>query len=175
MPAISESIEHTKTTTPESLEIREISKRINQELKDAKVPNISCSYRDSSFLLSHLVLDKPILIFRYSYDHCQACIESEIEHITEMFKNDKNDKDQIVTLCTYPVERDFIIFKKTNHIDWPIYRIEMQAFKWSPDNLTTPYYFVLHPDMKADHFFIPSMEEPLLTKKYLQKAKTLLQ
>jgi hypothetical protein len=145
---------------------------IGNVMAGLKAPNIKVSrYRDADTLLSGTVKSGPILIFRYADINCNTCYESAIDELKTIF----GDLIQHVSiLCSYYAEKDFHVFKKINQIKFPIYRIESDAFDWAVEGYNTPYYFVLHPDMKISNVYIPSRSFPKMNKAYLESIKRLL-
>jgi len=121
--------------------------------------------------LSDLVCKKPLLIYRYADVNCNTCYEAEIKVLQQEF----SDYPQLIAiLCSYKIDQEFIVFKKINQIQLPLYRISSDAFNWTVEDYGNPYYFVLHPDMKISHVYVPNKSYPELNKQYLEGVKRFL-
>ena len=155
----------------EMLEHQENLLSINFEMEygmlGVKAPDVLCD--DTK--LSQLVSKSPILIYRYADINCNTCYEAQIEIIQKEFKD---EYEKVAILCSYQEERHFSIFKKMNHIEAPIYRIDYDAFTWAVQDYENPYYFVLYPDMSISNVFMPDRTLPKLTQIYLKGIKQLL-
>lgn len=144
---------------------------LNNKLKGQIAPDIYCAYRNGTILLSELVKNGPILIYRYSDINCSSCVDSELYNLNYFFKLLKN---RVILLCSYEYESALNDFKQQNRLSYPVYNIKFKIFPWEEDLHDRPYYFVLHPDMRVSDFYIPEITYPKETKKYLTELKHLL-
>jgi len=137
----------------------------NNKYEGKLIDNFICETSDNSTLqLSKIVLDKPILFFRYSYSNCNTCYEEEINLLNEVFKNNIGNA---IIISSYDIKRDYLKFLNFIKSDIPIYRILNDSnLKIETNN---PYYFLLHEDLKMTHFFIPDKKYPEKSKEYLEK------
>ena len=161
----------------EKLELKlafiKLNKEINEQLADISIQNIIIEDSLSKqHFLSDLINWKPVLIYRYSELNCNTCYETEIDLLHKLFAE---NKQRMIILCSYKMKQYFLMFKRMNKILLPIYRIPQNSFSWEMEDYGSPYYFVLHPDMKISHIFVTDKEYPELNKQYLESVKRLLQ
>ena len=123
------------------------------------------------FILSDLVSRSPALIFRYSEINCSSCYKTELLSLHNYFFKEER---KIAILSSYREKNKFIMFKKTNRIELPFYRIPQDAFDWILEDYGLPYYFVLHPGLKVSHIYIPDKMLPELNRQYLESVKAFL-
>ena len=148
---------------------------INYKMTGLISPNIlytSTKGDIESKFLSELVRNKPLLFYRYADVNCNICYETEIKALQEAFVY---TPELTGILCSYIIERDLINFKRLNVIKLSMYRIDSDAFNWEVEQNGNPYYFVLHPDMKISHIYVPNKDYPALNKQYLEGVKRFLQ
>jgi hypothetical protein len=160
----------------EQLEMEISFNRMNEELNNqltyASVPNISIEDTLSNVcLLSELVSQNPVLVFRYSGLNCGTCYGVEIIALQNIFSR---EDQQIAILSSYKEKRHFTAYRKDFGIDFPFYLIPQDAFDWILEDYGSPYYFVLHPDLTVSHIFIPDIVLTDLNKQYVKKIKKLL-
>jgi len=158
------------------LAIEEDHYRLNFELEvqmtGLKAPDVECEDAPTDKKrLSELVQEKPLLIFRYADVHCSSCYEAQMKLLHEMFA----DKPDLLTvICSYQNAEALRIFRKINRKRHSIYHVPSDTFDWAAETCHSPYYFVLHPDMKISHVYVPSQEFPEYNKRYLEMIKRLL-
>jgi hypothetical protein len=154
------------------LRYNKMNEDLNKKLANSTIQDVICDSNDGNqFHLSKLVSNKPILIYRYTELHCNVCYETEL---TSIKKNFAEEKQKVAILCSYQVKRYFVIFKRANKIDLPIYMIPLRAFNWILEDYSAPYYFVLYPDLTVSNIYIPDKNFPDLNKQYLERIKKLL-
>ena len=150
----------------------QLNLKLNYQMTGLSAPDVFYEEREKETkTLSELVKNKPLLIYRYSELHCNTCYETEIEALQKAFEYSPN---LVSILCSYHVERTFIMFKRMNEIKIPLYRIAMDTLKWTAEKYGNPYYFVLHPDMKISHIYFPNKAYPKINKQYLENVKSFL-
>jgi peroxiredoxin len=138
-----------------------------------KAPDILCAKgREKEVVgLSKLVTDKPVVIYKYSDLNCNTCYEEGLKELQEVMGN---FPESVKIVCSYKAEKDFLIFRKINRIKFDIYRIPHDSFGWTMEDYNTPYYFVLHPDMKISNIYVPNKSYPEMNKAYLESIKRFL-
>lgn len=130
------------------------------------------SYKSDSVKLSDLLIEKkgPILIYKYSELNCNVCYETEIKNLHAIFKS-QTDKEHVAILCSYRQDRDFIVFKKMNKIELPIYRIPEYTLNKVAEQYGNPYYFLLHKNLKISNTYMPEKLFDSKNKQYLESIK----
>jgi hypothetical protein len=155
------------------LEFEKMNAELNEKLNNTIMEDFPCQDSDNEMhLLSDLVMQRPVLVFRYSELNCNTCYESEIALLQSVFTNE--DLDKVIIFCSYWIRNHFTVFKKVNQIKFPIYRIPQETFNWLIEDYASPYYFILHPNMRTTNFYIPDKVFPDLNVKYLREMKRLL-
>ena len=147
---------------------------INNKMTGLKAPDVlySKTKKDpKEKYLSELVRQKPLLIYRYADINCSDCYEIELKALQAEFAG---TPELAIVLCSYRMDQEFIVFKKLNQIKLPLYRVDSDAFDWIIESYGNPYYFVLHPDMKISHIYVPNKVFPDLNKQYLEGVKRFL-
>ena len=149
---------------------------INNKMAGQKAPEITISGTKgdkSKFSLSDLIYKYPVLMYRFRYTdiYCASCYESEIKELQTEFSD---TPELACILCSFNNDRDLTVLKKINVIILNMYRIPFEAFDWDVEKNGKPYYFVLHPDMKISHIFVPNNKYPEYNKQYLKAVKSFL-
>ena len=145
---------------------------LNYQMTGLIAPDVLCEeWKNETKPLSELVNLKPLLIYRYTELHCNTCYETEIEALKEEFSDTSN---LVSIICSYHIERNFTLFKRMNEIKIPLYRIAMDTLKWPAEKYSNPYYFILHPDMKISHVYVPNKAYPEINRQYLKSVKSFL-
>jgi len=147
---------------------------LNNKMTGLFAPNIYYSETKDNKKGNYLVdfvKNKPILIYRYSDINCTTCYETEIKELQAEFIN---NPELSIILCSYRIDQEFLVFKRINQIKLSLYRINSDAFDWEVEKYGNPYYFVLHPNMKISHIYVPNKSYPELNKQYLEGVKRFL-
>ena len=147
---------------------------INNKMTGMKAPDVLCSETKKDpkdKYLSELVCQKPLFIYRYTDINCNTCYEAELKALQEEFAS---TSELTTVLCSYRVDQKFVAFKRVNQIKLPLYRIPSDAFDWAVEGYNEPYYFILHPDMKISHIYVPNNDYPELNKQYFEGVKRFL-
>ncbi|MDR2969857.1 MAG: hypothetical protein LBV32_09695 [Tannerellaceae bacterium] len=145
---------------------------LNNKMTGLVVPDIFCTKsRNERYLLSEIPESRPLLIYRYSHKNCTPCYIEDLEMLQEEFSD---SFDLLMVLCSYQTERDFVIFKRLHQKKLPGYHIPIHAFDWIVEDYGNPYYFVLHPDMKISHVYVPNKIYPEFNRQYLEGVKRFL-
>ena len=147
---------------------------LNNKMTGLLSPNVSISETTNDKkdrFLSDLVYNTPLLLYRYTDINCNACYETELEVLQEEFA----DTPTLVSvLCSYTIDQHFVAFKKINKLKIALYSIDHKAFYWAAEEYGNPYYFVLHPDLKISHIYVPDKAFPELNRQYLEGVKRFL-
>lgn len=123
-------------------------------LDGVKILDVICKKNEETTVLSNLLNKTPILIYRFTDKECTSCIEEILTHVTKKFFV---KKDRIIILCSFTNELSFLTIKKALNIRIPLYEIPENAFEeFLKDN--KHFFFVLHPDMKISHIFVPNSD-----------------
>jgi len=153
-------------------EFYEFNFEMNCKMTGIVAPNILCSESDKDdHILSDIVKQGPMLVYRFSDNNCTPCFIEELDSL-QLILPEKCD--YIHLLCSYKSPRELKILRITNNVKLPAYVIPFDAFDWPAEENKKPYYFVLHPDMKISHIYVPDKKYPELNKQYLEGIKRLL-
>ena len=149
---------------------------LNNQMTGLRAQEIFCieSYSEGN-LLSVMAKNKPILIYRFTKQSCEKCyIDALTELQNEIQDGISANPDFVKVFCSHETEREILILKRTHKFSFPIYRIPPDAFKWVAEESSKPYYFLVHPDMKISHIYVPDSNYPELNKQYLEGVKRLI-
>lgn len=125
---------------------------------------------DSVASLGSLTNNKRVLICRYSYIHCNSCVDSLLSLVNNFAHEVGYDK--VLILSQYANRRDYVNFIRINKIKYKIYDVRDTLNVL--DTYDQPYLFVLEDDMIANNFYIPRKEAPDYVRMYLSSIKNLL-
>lgn len=125
---------------------------------------------DSSYTVNDIAKTDRKLVFRYSFIHCNACVDT-IMKLVNKFANEVG-ADKVVIIAQYANKRDYKNFVRINQIKTSIYHLQDSLCK--ADELSIPYLFVLEDNMTVSNFFMPRKEYPKITEQYLQSIKNIL-
>ena len=145
----------------------------NSKMTGIIAPNILCTEdnKKDEKLLSEIVKNNSVLIYRYVDTNCNVCYEEELKNLQKGFA----DAPQLTTIITsYQSDVKFKFFRRNNKITFSLYRVIPNAFNWNIEDHNKPYYFILHPDMKISHIYMPDKDYPELNKQYLEGVKRFL-
>ena len=147
---------------------------LNNVMTGKTFPNVLCidNIKEEK-KLTEIGKGKSILIFRYTVtvNNCSKCHEDEIKFLQEVFDD---TPESTVILCSYIFTQDNLAPQRGNNMKINIYNIPFDAFDREIEDLNKPYYFVLHPDMKVSHIFVPNNGLPEMSKQYLGGVKKYL-
>lgn len=146
----------------------------NNEMTGKIASDVLCTgLKNEEKPLSDFVRGKSLLVYRYAYMKCSSCNEYEISfmELNDVFSE---APDLTLILCSSHVFKNFLLFKRKNNMEIPLYSISLNAFDWLAEKNDSPYYFVLHPDMKISHIYIPSKDYPEMNRQYLEGVKRFL-
>ena len=126
--------------------------------------------KDSSYTMGDIACGGRILVFRYSFIHCNACVDTLMKLVGHFSKEVGAGK--IAILAQYANKRDYKNFVRINNVKNGMFHLQDTLCK--ADELSIPYLFVLEGDMTISNFFMPRKEYPQITEQYLQSIKNLL-
>jgi hypothetical protein len=136
-----------------------------------KSPDIFCPKQKVTIYLSELVKKKSLLFLRFTHNNCVPCYEAEMQRAQDTFR----DQPELVTfLSSYYSIDNFSALTRQNKVMSNIYHISFDAFDWIMEEHNKPYYFVIHPDMRISHIFIPNSDFPNISQQYLKSVKRFL-
>ena len=145
---------------------------LNYSMTGLVATNILCIEGDKyNHLLSDIVKQRPVLIYRFSENSCNPCYIEELDYLQSILTEKCN---YIHLLCSYKYPRDLLVLRKSNNIKLPACLIPFDSFEWIAEESNKPYYFVLHPNMKISHIYVPDTDFPELNKQYLEGVKRFL-
>ncbi len=125
---------------------------------------------DTIYTLSDFMNEERKLVFRYSFIHCNACVDTLMKLVNKF--SDEVGDDKVVILAQYANIRDYKNFVRINNIKHSIYQLQDSLCK--ADELSIPYLFVLEDNMTISNFFLPRKEYPKITEQYLESIKNIL-
>ena len=125
---------------------------------------------DTIYTLSDFMNEERKLVFRYSFIHCNACVDTLMKLVNKF--SDEVGDDKVVILAQYANIRDYKNFVRINNIKHSIYQLQDSLCK--ADELSIPYLFVLEDNMTISNFFLPRKEYPKITEQYLESIKNVL-
>ena len=126
--------------------------------------------KDSLYTLGNLIDAKRKLVFRYSFIHCNVCVDTLMKFVNKFA--DEVGKDNVVIFAQYANKRDYKNFVRINQVKTSIYHLQDSLCK--ADELSIPYLFILEDNMTVSNFFMPRKEYPKITEQYLQSIKNIL-
>ena len=145
---------------------------VNTSMTGLEAPDFLCfENQNKEELLSEMAKDRPLLIFRIVESSCKPCYLDFLALLQTEFTG---NFDVVKGFCTNMSVRELLIFKNANNITFPVYLIPEKPFGWVAEEKNAPYFFVLHPDMKISHVYVPNKDFPDQNKKYLESVKRLL-
>jgi hypothetical protein len=122
--------------------------------------------RTDTIKLSELARENSILVFRFSSETCNICIDFVIDRLKKAFP-DYESNSRIVLLSSQVADR----LKKT-YYGKPLYSFYENELDLPFEPYRIPYIFILEKDMKARLFFVPEESSPVFTDFYLNTVKT---
>ena len=145
---------------------------LNNKMSGLTTPDILYSeYRKEMKHLSEVVKDRPLLIYRFTSSNCNKCYIEDLQNLQMQFSN---NYDIVSALCSHRNERDLLILLKTYSIELSVFLIKHDSFNWIAEEEFKPYYFVLHPNMKISHIYVPDRNFPELNKQYIEGVRRFL-
>lgn len=106
------------------------------------------------------------LVFRFSEDGCNVCVEQQLNKLREIAAS--IGSDNIVLISKFTSDRDLHLFKSKNNIEFSLYNVE--SLSPGLDKIRVPCYFILSRN-DVSSVFLPVKEIPHMTDEYLSYIK----
>lgn len=113
------------------------------------------------------------LVLRFSQNSCKPCIDKQIEFLEEFSK--VNGRDKVVLLMSSSNANDLKIFKQTNNVSLPIFRLAEGLVPSVRESQNAPYLFLLNKDLRTSLIFTPDKEIHTNTAAYYRQVSDYLQ
>lgn len=111
----------------------------------------------------YILKKSPTLVYRYCELNCKDCI------LFGMLELKGSTTENIIVLSYYSDLHSFKTESKLlNENNFPMYNI---SYITDLDDLSTPYYFILHENKTISDVFIPNKMFPEVTKHYIEMIK----
>lgn len=142
----------------------QVSNIYSNELQ--KVNNGKLFLKSMPVKLQEIILNSPILVFRFSLFNCTACVNFGLDKLQEYFKDFASNNRIILIYDDENMRVSGSMFGKMPYVTKDRYILGLPMEKSN-----TPFIFLLDSDMKAKQFFVPEKEMPSLTDEYLSIIK----
>jgi len=146
--------------------------QLNGRIMGTDIENMECGLVRENVLLSDMVKEKPILVYRYVASGCRPCIEKDLGLLTERFK--QSDSTLVRVFGSYSSRRDYLIGYNNKTIELPIYNVPENSINLETEEYGISYCFILHPNMKVSNVFIPDQNNQEYTRQYFLAVKRFL-
>lgn len=110
---------------------------------------------------------KTKIVFYFSENNCDACVLKIFEQLSNQNMLDNN----LLVVAAYKKDKLLKLFKKTNHINTPVYRIISGNLGLPIEQKDIPFLFIMDNDRTSKLLFIPEKSYPTLTDEYLKTVK----
>lgn len=117
-------------------------------------------------VLNSVLEDRPLLVLRFEEVQCSDCVDQQIAFLKEM---PEEIRVKIVLFGNYQRDRTMKIFKDINKIEFPVYNLDLSPSSFQ--NMHVPFYFTIDEDNVVSDVFVPIVDFPELTKKYLESIR----
>jgi len=144
--------------------------QLNSKMMGTVVNDLECEAENGNVLLSEIGNNKPVLVYRYTENDCQSCIEKDLKILYKYFE--ESDSTLVRVLSTYHSRRQYLVEK--NNIKLPLFNIPKDTLSLETERYGTSYCFVLYPNMKVSNVFIPDQQNPEYTNQYFEAVKRFL-
>jgi len=131
-------------------------------LKDIVV----CELGNKKTSLKKMSNGHKIVIVNFSNSKCFYCIEDILFFINK-YKKEIN-LENVVLLGSFQNQRDHMMFKRGNNINFKIYNIYNQKLELYVETLNHPYIIITDSFLKIKSVFIPAKELPKRTDDYFR-------
>lgn len=121
------------------------------------------SLTKGELLLKQVISEKKFVIY-FNKNQCDDCIRKLIMEVENAFNNSDLNERIILLASNYSI-RELMVFKKTNHIHYPIFLIEdnNSSFFCKMSQSNQPFSFVIDSTLQIGNIFFPDEK----TKLYL--------
>lgn len=112
--------------------------------------------------------NKPYLALRFSFRNCDACTKNAFDNLQIICDSLGLDKKHVRLLGTFFNDRDSLLFKSRTKLPYDLVALPDNALGLQLEHDPTyPFIFVLFPDGRARHVFVPLKEDVQRTRTYL--------
>lgn len=114
--------------------------------------------------------DRPVLVLRIKESNCGVCVDNAISLLEKHF-NEMDDRIIILSSWSSMSEKTYRMRKKR----FCMYNVSPTLLEdLQVDNDETPYFFLIHPNMKISNTYRPEKAFNELTNQYLENLMNLL-
>lgn len=104
------------------------------------------------------------IFFRFSYENCRSCLDSELVNILEI---QKNMKVRFCIIGSFIDRRDLEIFKSTYVINAKVIAVPVDYFSIEVEKRKAPFYFRMSKDLITKNVLAIDKHNPELSFKWL--------
>lgn len=115
---------------------------------------------------SHLLNEKPKVVFSYSVRHCDVCYKEtigQLKNAAELI-----GYENIILIGSYEKKREAFVFLRDQNIQFPFYFNNF--YDLFDMQVNYPVLFVLDNNLDVKYPFVPHKEFPTLEKKYFREV-----
>lgn len=146
----------------------------NMQMTAIIADDIFCKVnQNNGELLSEIVRNNSILMFWFSGSTCTDCYTNLLTELHSVL-SDSFCINKIRGFCSHLTEGELLKLKRVNKIKFPIYQIPSNSFEWIVGKNIGSFFFILSPNMKISHIYVPDKDFPEPNKKYLEVVKNFL-
>ncbi|MFT3737654.1 MAG: hypothetical protein QM786_02750 [Breznakibacter sp.] len=116
--------------------------------------------------MKKLIVEEPVLVFRYSIFNCSVCVIFALDKIKEHLSGYEGTNRIIYIYDEERLKQPNITPKANTYLSQ-----NRQVLGLPMEQKNNPFFFLLTKDMKADLFFVPEKSMPTLTDEYLKIVK----
>jgi hypothetical protein len=122
-------------------------------------------------LLKSLIKTDNRLVLRFSSADCVSCVNAQIDSLKKLSL--QVGPENILLLANFDSPNDLKILKQKYALDMPLYNLSKAQVPSAFENVSGPYYFLLHKDLSTGMVFSPLPALPKCTGDYLTEIKLL--
>jgi hypothetical protein len=126
--------------------------------------------RNDTFTIKQII-NKHTLIFRYSVLNCNACVDSQIQILSEFLNETGLDVSKICFFAYYEDLHDLVSTYRAMKYKFPFYIVQGNNLNFPIEKQNIPYYFETDTSLRIKNVFIPKRELPKLTRQYFESMK----
>jgi len=115
--------------------------------------------------LSSLIGGGKKLVFRFSENYCQMCVDKEIQNLKTIAP--KIGTKNILLFSDYKHPNGARIYRQNKQLPFNVYTLAENGLAIPIEKEETPFYFIMDSSLTAKCLFIPSTESQSLSQYYL--------
>jgi len=138
---------------------------IQNELADLRDPSVYIGKDSQKSISLSEIVEKPTLVFRFSGEECNVCIEFVVKELKRTFP-DFAKNDRIILLGSGVNAR-----LKENYYGKPVTNLSFDDLGLPFEQYRTPFLFIIDNDKKCKMMFVPDKSFPNVTRFYLETVK----